>query len=184
MRNTRSAVSRPRYMVGYSAKCKVCNSPHREEIDARLLEGWSTRKVAAWVYDTYGERISPAGIYRHKTAHLNVLDEAKARMEAIKPKFEEAVKETLDEIRTLDEIARLGLEVARSLLPLVKDPAARVSKARADIWAASLREAREAMRVKHEILEGKKVNVEGSFTGLGELFGEVIGEEASGEVEA
>ncbi len=170
-------------MVGYSAKCRACNSPHREEIDARLLEGWSTRKVAAWLAEVYGEKISPAGLHRHRSAHLNVLEEAKERLESVRPKFEAAVEKTLDEIRTLDEIAALGLEVARSLTPLIKNPEARVSKARADVWAAALREAREAMRAKHEILEGKKVNVEGSFTGLGELFGLVLGEEASGEVE-
>ena len=170
-------------MIGYSAKCRVCNSPHREEIDARLLEGWSIRRVARWLKEEHGEAISPASLQRHRTAHLNVTEEARARLEAVRPKFEAAVEKTLDEIRTLDEIAALGLEVARSLTPLIKNPEARVSKARADVWAAALREAREAMRAKHEILEGKKVNVEGSFTGLGELFSLVLGEEALGEVE-
>jgi hypothetical protein len=143
--------------TGYSAQCKACNSKQRAEIDRRLLAGESSRAVSAWLASA-GETISHVGLTRHKASHLNVVEEAKARIAEATPVFEEGVQRVVAEASLLDEIASVGMRVARGLEKAVT---AGPSMAQATAFGMALREARTAVVAKHELLHGKKLNVEG-----------------------
>lgn len=144
---------------GYSAKCKACNSQHRVEIDRRLLGGESARAVSAWL-ETQGEHSPHQGLANHKATHLAVLDAAKARLAETTPQFAAEVDRITAEVGVLDRIADAAIKVVEqgpdTTMPGVI------------LYTGCLREARAAVVAKHEILHGKKVNVE--LTGLADLL--------------
>lgn len=177
--------------VGYGTQCSACNSQHREEIDRRLLAGASTRDVSAWLAQQ-GETLGKSGLARHKAEHLNVLEEAKARLssaeaakvvaavnkrggaagskakrkaaisvadgiKAVKPFFEAAVERVVADATLLDEIASISIHVARQLVSIMANP----TQAQAAAFGDALRHARGAVTDRHELLHGKKVQVEG-----------------------
>ena len=65
--------------VIHNKRCKVCNSPHRNEIENLLSEGWGTKRISIWLKETYGEEISDKAILNHKNKHWNVAKEIKKR---------------------------------------------------------------------------------------------------------
>lgn len=146
---------------GYSAKCRACNSAHRSEIDARLLGGESTRAVSAWLNETHQERIPHQGLLNHRSEHLDVRAEAAAIVEAAAPAFAAAVEKVVADVAVLDEVATIGLRVARALEARVIDPASKPSQPIATIFAAALSNARAAVIDRHEMLHGKKLEVVG-----------------------
>lgn len=72
-------------------KCKVCNSPHRREIDMMLATGWSQAAVRRHVNNMMGEEFfSHVNISVHARKHLTTQDaavrkiiETRARQEGI-----------------------------------------------------------------------------------------------------
>lgn len=144
---------------GYSAKCRACNSPHRVEIDRRLLGGESARSVSTWL-ETQGEHSPHQGLANHKQSHLAVLDAAKARLAEATPQYAAAVDRIAADVGVLDRIADAAVKVIEqgpgSDMPGVI------------LYTGCLREARAAVVAKHEILHGKKVNME--LNGLAELL--------------
>jgi hypothetical protein len=67
--------------LSHSPNCRTCTSPHRVEIDRRLLAGGplgSTRAVERWLVETHGEaaRIRHDALARHKRDHCNPLPDA------------------------------------------------------------------------------------------------------------
>lgn len=143
--------------VGFSSRCKACNSPLRAEIDRRLLAGESARSVAEWLEREHAVRVGHVGLANHKGSHLNVVAEAKARIEQAAPVFEEGVERILADVSLLDEIASVGIRVARKLESAMNAP----TTAQAAAFGHALKEARGAVVDKHELLHGKKLNVEG-----------------------
>lgn len=175
------------------SRCKACNSPHRAEIDGRLLNGEAARAVAVWLEQTHGEKIHFSGLTDHKNKHLNVLGEVKERLKdaeaearalreaarderaEAEPAFEEAVQQKLGEVDVIDEIIAMAMRVGRSAqrtilsgaLPDGSGPAAPgedfvspdVSSALVGLFTGSLKAAKDAVVAKHEMLEGKSVNV-------------------------
>lgn len=165
--------------VGYSTRCRACNSAHRAEIDELLLGGKTPREVSAWLEQTHSESLSHKAINQHRANHLNVLKEAKARMQDVQPEFDEAVNKVVAELEVLDELAGIGLGVARALQHRIMDS---VFPAQVTLFGIALRETREAVKAKYEILEGKKVNLDG-FGGLAELLTLGFSEESSSEMD-
>src|SRR5690348_11589017 len=108
---------------GYNAQCKACNSPHRAELDRRLLAGESTRSVSEWLDAEHGERITHVALGNHKLAHLNVTAAAKEQLAAATPAFEAAVTKVVADANLLDEIASLAMSAARQLAPAMTAPA-------------------------------------------------------------
>jgi hypothetical protein len=175
--------------VGYGAQCKVCNSPHRAEIDRRLLAGETVRAVAAWL-SSIGEPTGKSSVASHKASHLAVLQEARERVAkaskaAAEPVFEEAVQKVVAEVGLLDEMASIGAGVVRSLQDEAK--AGNLTMPQVALFNGCMKETREAVKTKHELLEGQKVTLEG---GLAEFLAAGFGEddepddapqEASGE---
>lgn len=52
-----------------SGKCKLCNSPFREQVEARLIKGETVTSLSAWL-KTQGELIAHPSIQRHRDNHL------------------------------------------------------------------------------------------------------------------
>lgn len=56
-------------------RCKVCNSPHLEEINNILRDsGLSIDKVRTYCIDTWGETFTPRSLSNHRGRHLNIQD--------------------------------------------------------------------------------------------------------------
>lgn len=88
-------------MVVYEKLCKVCNSPHRAEIEERLAQGWSSRRISTWLQDTYGEIISHSSIALHKRKHWNVEEEVRRRAAKSEQLFETEVNKGLSRLEAL-----------------------------------------------------------------------------------
>lgn len=108
--------------VNFSDQCKVCNSPHRAEIEKLILEGWSVRRIANWLKETYGEQISHAAIANHKNKHFNVAREIRKRVsvEESKQLFETAVREGISRIDSLKQERLKNIELAEMLRSIFK----------------------------------------------------------------
>lgn len=150
--------------LGYSAACRACNSPHRAEIDAHLLSGKSGRVVSAWLVETHGEALPHQGLSNHRREHLDVAAEAVVRVEAREqlaataPAFEAAVTRVVADEGVLNEAAALALAAARDLAPLIKT--GKFPQPVAAAFVGALNAARGAALDRHELLYGKRVNVE------------------------
>ena len=143
---------------GYSAQCRACNSPHRAEIDARLLAGQSGRAVSAWLA-TEGERIPHQGLSNHRGEHLDARAEAVALIEAAAPAFTVAVGKVVADVAVLNEVAEIALAAARPLGQKLADGQS-LTQPMATAFAAALANARGAVTDRHELLYGKRLNVE------------------------
>lgn len=126
--------------------------------------------MSAWLAGQ-GETIHQTGLASHQRGHLAVLDAAKAKLaESSRAQaaraFEVAVEKVVAGVELLDEIADLSMSVARTYRdnPPTDMPGA-------VLFTGALREARSAVKTKHELLHGKKVNVDAtdlaSFLALG-----------------
>lgn len=150
--------------MGYSARCRPCNSPFRAEIDRRLLGGESTRTVSAWLA-TEGERIPFQALANHRSEHLDAHGEAVVRIEAAAqvaaaaPVFDAAVQKVVADAAVLNEVAEISLSVARKLGTRLAAGES-LTQPMATAFSAALTNARGAATDRHELLYGKKVNVE------------------------
>lgn len=52
-----------------AGKCKLCNSPFRQQVEARLLKGETVTSLSEWL-KTQGELIAHPSIQRHRDNHL------------------------------------------------------------------------------------------------------------------
>lgn len=143
--------------TGYSARCRACNSQHRAGIDERLLAGESARAVASWLLDTQGERIPFQALANHKAEHLQVLPVAAAIVERAEPVFAAAVAKVVADAAVLNEVATIALDTARALSPAIASGKAPMAVAVA--FNGALSNARSAVTDRHELLHGKKLNV-------------------------
>lgn len=153
---------------GYSSRCRACNSPKRAEIDRRLLAGESARSVAEWLASE-GERLSFVALSNHKAAHLDVTAEAAKIVEASAPAFTAAVEKVVADVGVLNEVASIGLRVAKALEVAVSS--GKITQPVATAFGAALSNARAAVTDRHELLHGKRLEVTGA-----------TGEDASPEV--
>jgi len=220
--------------LGHSPNCRTCTSPHRVEIDRRLLAGGplgSTRAVERWLVETHGEaaRIRHDALARHKRDHCNPLPdaqrivaerderrraappspspsaraappprparerpgrdeeaehrrqrereakeqrrvEAEAKAKDSAPAFSAEVERIVADVGVLDEIASISMHVARRLTSVVADDP---TQAQAAAFGDALKHARGAVTDRHELLHGKKLNVEASGAGLAGLLADL-----------
>lgn len=97
-------------------RCKVCQSPHRGEIDLLLGTGWSVAKIVRHFNNFLGDRhFSRDSISRHADRHSSIEDkatrgvlEARARQEGIDVAMAEGFITT--KAGVLDTIIQRGLE--------------------------------------------------------------------------
>jgi len=113
-------------MIKHHPRCKVCNSPHRAEIERLLAEGWSSRRIAQWLEEKFGEKISHRAINEHKKRHWNVAKEIKRRaaQKESEELFEQEVQKGLTRLEALrrerEENRKLAEELRRIFFSILK----------------------------------------------------------------
>lgn len=141
-------------------KCKICQSPYRVEIEKRLVDGDKPLPVARWLLEAHGVKIADVSIYRHLNKHMPMREEVKKQLAIARQSRKMLVSETakvLAEIEGLDEVFMYAREIAIAKKELVKAGSATMIDALCLKWM--LVEMREAVRIKHELSNGKKVNL-------------------------
>lgn len=109
--------------VIHDTRCKVCNSPHRNEIENLLSEGWGTKRISAWLKETYDEQISHTSILNHKKKHWNVAREIKKRaaQKESEELFEAEVQKGLSRLEALKKEREENQKLAEKLRKIFFD---------------------------------------------------------------
>lgn len=89
----------------FEPRCKTCNSPHRTEIEEKVLdEGLSYKEASEWLEKKYQEKISRHAISRHFNKHvmknLDLARESEMKTEEIASKEVEGILDLTDELRS------------------------------------------------------------------------------------
>lgn len=139
-------------LVGSSARCRICTSARRAEIDRRLLAGESARKVSKWL-DHVGEKLSDMAIGAHKSNHLNIKAAAAAAVnEETAAAFAAGIKKVVADANLLDDLAGYAMSTVEMLAPQMGDP----SMAQATAYAAVMREIPNFIELREKLLGGNK----------------------------
>lgn len=143
--------------AGYSARCKVCNSGHRTEIEKWIKEeGLSPRQASAKLEELYGESISHKSIWRHMNEHFDVKAEAREQYQKSQQQFKQAVEKRLSDIEMLDNIAKenyqLYIGAKRWLDEILKEKKKPPPKALVDLVSVVASETRQQIKQKQELL--------------------------------
>ncbi|NPV30646.1 MAG: hypothetical protein HPY58_13565 [Firmicutes bacterium] len=141
--------------VGYSARCKVCNSPHRVEIEKWVKEGGISAREVARRLAEMGEKISHEAIRRHMLEHFDVTAEAREQYQKSQEQFERAVQRRLSDIEMLDATIADNFELSQATTAWLKDLIAQ--RKNPPLALVQLREKlqsemRQAMKTKQELL--------------------------------
>ena len=138
--------------AGKQTRCRACNSINRPDIDRLLLGGQSSHRVAKWLAKERGEVIPQPALATHRRRHLGgaeVASEARERAAAAAAEGREAgVKKVVADVTLLDELAWYALDAVRRLSDAIADP----TMPQAAAYGAALKEARELVRQREEIL--------------------------------
>lgn len=142
--------------VGYSARCKVCNSPHRAEIEKWVKdEGVSVREAARRLAEK-GEKISHEAIRRHMLEHFDVKAEAREQYQRSKEQMKQLAEKRVSDIEMLDEIARGSFELNQAarawLRSLVAERNPKIPKSLVDLVSTTAAEVRQHLKAKQELL--------------------------------
>lgn len=76
-------------------KSKVEKSEHFNEIVDLLLNGWSSRKVSAYLENEYDEKINYVSIYNYQKKHLDIESDVAVEVEKKKEKAKEVNRDEL-----------------------------------------------------------------------------------------
>lgn len=140
--------------AGYSARCRVCNSPRRAEIEEWIAQGLSPRAISAKLAEL-GEKISHVSIWQHRRDHFNVAEEAARRYAESRARLEAAAQKRVNEIETLDEQIAEAAELRARFAAWLRDLSeqrGRVPQAVVQAYAAAAGEVRQAAKTKAELL--------------------------------
>lgn len=152
--------------AGYSARCKVCNSPHRVLIEEwARKEGLSPRAISQRLAAEFGEVISHKGIWRHLRDHFDVKAEARDLYEESKGKMQELARKQVSEMEELDgaieRAAALNKKVAAVLDGMLPDAdgdesrramALRIPRSLVELYSSTSAELRQHVKQKQELL--------------------------------
>lgn len=141
--------------VGYSARCKVCNSPHRADIERLVkVEGISIREAARRLAEL-GERVSHEAIRRHILEHFDVRAEAREQYLKSKQQMDVLVQKVLSEIEMLDRVMAVEYELHQATGAWLKDlveKRARLPMAVVALHKETAAELRQTAKAKDELL--------------------------------
>lgn len=148
--------------VGYSARCKVCNSPRRAEVEKWVKEeGISVREAARRLAE-HGEKISHEAIRKHMIEHFDIKAEAREQYQRSKEQMQQLVEKRVSDIEMLDEIARGSFELNKAarawLQELVQERNKKIPKALVDLISTTAAEVRQHLKAKQELLGGDPAN--------------------------
>jgi|GEM_PF-6590080 len=125
--------------------CKVCNSPHRAEIEELyFVKGWGCRRISKYLYEKYGEDISHVAIYNHMKNHVSeellnkIEDEISKACEEL---YNRIAKSIGDDFKILGEIIEISMRDLRN------------PKATARMKEVAGKNIFNAMEMKHKILK-------------------------------
>ena len=97
--------------AGYGAQCKVCNSPHRADVERWAKEdGMGLREIAKRLADL-GLSVSHIAVRRHLIEHFDVKAEAKEQYEKSKVTMQTQVEKRLSDLEMLDEVIQANHEI-------------------------------------------------------------------------
>lgn len=155
-------------MVGYSSRCKVCNSPYRVAIEQWSREGFSSRQIAERLEQEYDERISYRAIHRHMQEHFDVQETAREQYERSQQLMRQETAKVLSDVERLEQAINrnyeLFLMVHGWLAELVRIRADKLPHALVQLYKAANEEIRQHIKQKQELLgldageHGKKVD--------------------------
>jgi hypothetical protein len=160
--------------AGYSARCKVCNSPHRALIEKWAKEdGLSPRAIAERVKRELGQEISHRSIWQHLREHFDIAAEAREQYHKSQWQFKQAVEKRLSDIEMLDATIADNFELSQATKAWLKDlieqrktPALALVQLREKLQS----EMRQAIKQKMELLgddpESKKADAVQSLVDL------------------
>lgn len=140
--------------AGYSARCKVCNSPHRAQIETWLAEGLSPRAISAKLA-ALGEQISHNSIWQHRREHFDVAAEAARIYTEAQARLDAAAQKRISDIQRLDDLIARNDELHRKALAwaaTIVETQDKLPKALVDLIAATGSEVRQAIRTKLDLL--------------------------------
>lgn len=148
--------------VGYSARCRVCNSAYRAEIEKWCKEeGLSPRAASARLLEQYKEKISHKSIWQHMTEHFDVRAEAREQYLKSKQQMDKLVQKHLNEIEMLERVAAVEYELHQAtgawLTELVRQRA-RLPMALVALHEKTASELRQTVKTKAELLGNDPVN--------------------------
>ncbi|MGE5593807.1 MAG: hypothetical protein ACM3X3_09035 [Betaproteobacteria bacterium] len=152
--------------AGYSARCKVCNSPHRVQIEEwARKEGLSPRAISARLASEFGEPVSHKAVWRHLKDHFDVRAEARGLYEESKAKMEEFAGKRVSEVEELDgaiaRAAALNRKVTALLDGMLPDAdgdksgramALRIPRSLVELYSATSAELRQHVKQKQGLL--------------------------------
>lgn len=149
----REAVTMP---AGYSSRCRVCNSPHRVDIEKWCKEeGLSPRAASTRLLQEFGEKISHQSIWKHMNEHFDVKAEAREQYQRSQAQMQQAVQKRLSDIEMLDALVQGNYELHQAAQAWVKDLIAqrgKIPKALVDLLAATAGEVRQQLKQKLAML--------------------------------
>lgn len=160
------------------AACATCNSPHRPEIDKRLLLDQSLRKISKWLKDKHGVDIGHAALGAHKRNHLNALDSARERIAdadavraevqanadaAVEEVYEAEVERIIADVGMLDKLARANMRIVDGLLEKMADPEIKKSMAETLLFNGACATVRGCVKDRHDITHEPEQNVTGDL---------------------
>ena len=158
----------------FIARCKVCNSPHRAQIERWAKEdGLSFREIERRLADL-GEVISNPAIGRHFREHFDVPSAVREQYQKSREVMQDTVKKRLSDLEILDDIIQgnstLHQQTTAWLTDILKvqnesegkKPAPRPPMTLVTLHEKTASESRQAIKIKLELLgedpESKKAD--------------------------
>lgn len=166
--------------VGYSSRCKVCNSLHRSEIERWIREGISYRQVSRKLSEEHEETISHPTLVRHMAEHFNVVAATRDKYEKTKIQeqheqsqrlMDEESNKLLSEIEMLDQVARMNFQLYMAshswLMELINDKFPKIPIPLVSLAKMASEELRQHLKQKQELLgEAKEEDKKLDFADL------------------
>lgn len=142
--------------VGYSARCRVCNSAYRVEIETWCKEeGLSPRSASARLLEKHGEKISHKSIWNHMQEHFDIKAEAREQYQKSQQQMDRFVKKRLSDLEMLDSLMQSNYELhmaGRSWADEVVQQRGKLPQALVQLVTGTASEIRAAMKTKQEML--------------------------------
>jgi len=141
--------------AGYSARCKVCNSGHRTEVEKWVKEEGVSYREAERRLKELGVKVSHVAIRRHCEEHFDVKAEAREQYQKSQQQMQQVVKKRLSDIEMLDAIARGNYELhqaAQAWLDELVKTRKKIPKALVDLLASTASEVRQQLKQKQALL--------------------------------
>jgi len=159
--------------AGYSARCKVCNSGHRTEVEKWVKEEGVSYREAERRLKELGVKVSHVAIRRHCEEHFDVKAEAREQYQKSQQQMQEIVQKQLSDIEMLNQVAaaefKLHQATGKWLADLVQEQC-KLPMSLVVLHEKTASEMRQAIKQKQELLgddpESKKADAVQSLVDL------------------